>query len=367
MGARFANRISKAQQLMAKAGLDLLVVVNRENLIYFTGLTQIECLAILIPQEGEACAVTLWLDVDFVSTESGIKTYGYFFPKENLIGKMIERIRAYGMNEPKIGFERYFVDYAVYDGLRQAFPERLFIGAGDLFYRMRAVKEAGEIELMRQAGRAACAGMAAAIKAVQPGVAELDILAEAEYAMLKAGSGGSSFRPQVVSGDRALLTHPCASSKLIAEGEIVIIHLGSTSQGYCAKMCRTVAVGEIPEGKVAVYELLIKAQAAAIEMLRPDVIAADVDGAARRIVADAGWEKNYLEHAGYGVGLRQSEFYPIIGKGRTEVIETGMVVDLLLPTIYRKDIGGPRVTDCIHVGEQANEILTPFPRQLMRK
>ncbi|MGI9861829.1 hypothetical protein SDD30_10675 [Moorella naiadis] len=69
---------------------------------------------------------------------------------------------------------------------------------------------------------------------------------------------------------------------------------------------------------------------------------------------------------GYGVGLRQSEFYPIIGKGLEEVIEAGMVVDLLLPTIYRTGIGGPRVTDVIYVGEDKNEVLTEYPRELIR-
>ncbi|WP_231967778.1 hypothetical protein [Thermanaeromonas toyohensis] len=69
---------------------------------------------------------------------------------------------------------------------------------------------------------------------------------------------------------------------------------------------------------------------------------------------------------GYGVGLRQSEFYPIIGKGRTEIIEAGMVVDLLLPTIYRRDIGGPRITDVIYVGEEGNEILTSYPGELIK-
>ena len=92
---------------------------------------------------------------------------------------------------------------------------------------------------MRKAAFAVCKGMEVAIKNVRPGVSELDVLAEAEYAMFKAGSGGSSFRPQVVSGERSLLTHPCASTKIINEGEIVVIHLGATYQGYCAKMCRT--------------------------------------------------------------------------------------------------------------------------------
>ncbi len=367
MTAVFQHRIEKAQQMMADQGLDLLFVNNRENLIYFTGLTQIECLAVLIPREGEACAVTLWLDTAFVQRESGLTTYGYFFPKETIAGKCIERIKAYGYSAPRIGFERYFVAFGVFDALRQALPQDNFVNAGDLFYRLRAVKDADEVALMREAGRIVASGMAAAAQAVRSGVRECEVLAEAEYAMLKAGSDGSPFRPQVVSGERTLLTHPCASDKAIAGGEIVVIHLGATCRGYCAKMCRTVAVGEVAAGRAAVYDLLLKAQEAAIRALRPGATAAEVDSAARQVIAAGGWENHYLDYAGYGVGLRQSEFYPIIGKGRTETIEAGMVVDLLLPTIYRPDVGGPRITDCVYVGEQSNEILTDYPRQLIRK
>lgn len=366
MVPRFANRLARARQLMAEKDLDLLLVVNRENLIYFTGLTQIECLAVLIPREGEPCAVTLWLDAGYVERESGLTTYGYFFPRESLASKVVERIRAYGLKEPRIGFERYFVDFALYDGLRQAFPESNFIGASDIFYRIRAIKEPAEVDLLRRAAAAACRGMEAAIKAVEPGVAELDVLAEAEYAMLKAGSWGSSFRPQVVSGERALLTHPCASNKKIASGEVVVIHLGATYEGYCAKICRTVAVGRIPPEQENVYHLLLEAQGRAIAALRPGATAGDVDAAARQVIEAAGYGNSYLEQVGYGVGLRQSEFYPIIARGRPEVIEAGMVVDLLLPTIYRRGIGGPRVTDVIYVGEDQNEILTAYPRELIR-
>ncbi|HBT48235.1 MAG TPA: aminopeptidase P family protein [Peptococcaceae bacterium] len=366
MAPRFANRFKKIQELMTEKNLDLLLVVNRENLIYFTGLTQIECLAVLIPREGEPCAITLWLDAEYVQRESGLTTYGYFFPRESLGNKLVERIKAYGFRSPRIGFERYFVDYAVYEALRQAFPETNFIGAADLFYRVRAIKEPEEVELIRRAAAAACRGMEAAAKAVRPGVSELDILAEAEYAMLKAGSGGSSFRPQVVSGERTLLTHPCASNKKIQAGEVVVIHLGATYEGYCAKMCRTVAVGDISPAREKIYRLLVEAQEKAIAALRPGAQSWEVDAAAREVIRTAGYEEYYLDTVGYGVGLRQSEFYPIIGKGRTEVIEAGMVVDLLLPTIYRPDIGGPRITDVIYVGERGNEILTSYPKELIK-
>jgi Xaa-Pro dipeptidase len=222
------------------------------------------------------------------------------------------------------------------------------------------------VELIRRAGAATCRGMEAAVAAVRPGVTELDVLAEAEHAMLKAGSWGSSFRPQMVSGDRALLAHPTASSKVIDSGEAVVIHLGATCEGYCAKMARTVAVGDIPKAQVETHALLVTALSRAETRIQPGVTASEVDAAAREVIEAARYGNSFLEFVGYGVGLRQSEFYPIIGRGRPDVIQAGMVVDMLLPTIYRKAAGGPRVTDVIHVGERGNEVLTPYARDLVR-
>jgi Xaa-Pro dipeptidase len=203
---------------MIEKNIDILLITNRENFIYFTGLTLIECVAIIIPSHGEPSAITLQFDSKYLEEESGIKTYGYLFPKETLVSKTVEIIKKYGLHEPRIGFERYFVDYALYDGLRRNFSEKNFVGAGDILYRVRSIKEPQEVELMRKAASAVCKGMEAAIKNVRPGITELDVLAEAEYTMFKAGSGGSSFRPQVVSGERSLLTHPCASNKIINAG-----------------------------------------------------------------------------------------------------------------------------------------------------
>ena len=367
MPTRFLSRIQKAQQMMADMELDILFVNNRENLIYFTGLTQIECLAVLIPRTGEACAVTLWLDADYVQKESGLKTYGYHFPSSNLAEKCIERMRTFGYTSPRVGFERYFVGFAVYDSLRQTFPEQRFTNASDLFYRLRSVKDDGEVELMRQAGRIVDVGMAAAMKAVRAGIRETEVLAEAEYAMLKAGSGGVPFCPQVVSGERALLTHPCAGDKIIQDKEIVVIHLGATHGGYCAKMCRTAMVGAAAPAYRETHDLLLRAQEAAINALRPGVTAAQVDAVARAVIQEAGLERCFLDVVGYGVGIRQSEFYPIIGKGLPHVIQENMVVDLLLPTVYKPGLGGPRVTDIIRVEADGARFMTDFDQKPIRK
>ena len=109
--------------------------------------------------------------------------------------KCIERIKAFGYASPRIGFERYFVAFGVYDALRKEFSEANFSGASDLFYRIRAIKDDVELQWMRQAGEIVAAGMKAAATSVRAGVREIEVLAEAEYAMLKAGSDGSPFRP----------------------------------------------------------------------------------------------------------------------------------------------------------------------------
>ena len=245
MSALAENRIAKAQAMMSELGLDILFVNNRENLIYFTGLTQIECQAILIPREGEACTVALWLDAGYVRHETGLVTYGYEFPRESLVQKCIERIKAFGYKSPRIGFERYFVAFGVYDGLRKEFSEEHFFGAAICSIALGQSRTTPNCN--------GCAGPARSWPwawrrpptSVRSGVTEIEVLAEAEYAMLKVGSDGSPFRPQVVSGERALLTHPCAGGKKIEVGEIVVIHLGARARAIAQEMCRTAAVGEV--------------------------------------------------------------------------------------------------------------------------
>jgi len=351
---------------MQERNIDALFIVGRENLIYYTGVTEIECMALIMPRVGEPVAVTLWLDSDYIKHRSCLNVRPYFFPKETLVSKVVECILDMGLGNSNIGFEKYFIEFSVFEGLKTAFPSMSFINAGELFYRLRSKKDHSEVEAIEKASSIVCRGMEAAINSVMPGRTELEVLAEAEYAMLKAGSGGSPFRPQVVSGPRTLLAHPCASEKKINEGEIVVIHLGATYQGYCSKMCRSVAVGSVPTEQERIYSVLLEAQERAIKILLPGVTAAEVDEAARQVVEKSGYGKAFLDFIGYGVGLRQSEFYPIIGKGRQDVIKNGMVVDLLLPTIYLKGIGGPRLTDVIHVGESKARILTDYPRELFK-
>jgi Xaa-Pro aminopeptidase len=362
----FAGRMRKLQKAMREGGADVCVVLDRENLQYFGGIEQVECLAYLIPVRGEAVGLTMSLDLDFVKSECAIADIrGYVFPRQTLGGGIAAIVKSMGFDKPRIGFERYFVPFAVFRELSKEFDPSSFMDASPWIYKLRASKTAEEIARIRKAAAAAARGMDAAVRALGPGACELDIAAEAEYASMKAGSEGTPFRPQVVSGPRTLTTHPFASEKRLAMGELVLLHLGARYRGYTAKLCRTAFVGPAPEGTKSLYRALAKTQEKVVAALRPGVAAEDLVRLARASVETEGYGSDYLGVIGYGVGLRQSEFYPVIASGNTTALEADMVVDVLMPTIYHPEFGGPRLTDTILITPSGPEYLTDYPRDLI--
>lgn len=356
-------RIAALQTRLKEMSLDAAMIYDRENLIYFAGVDDLEGGALAIPAEGEPELFCLWMEAGHIREASGIrKVTPYVFPQNNQSTMMGAWLKTQGWTAPKLGFTRYFISLKDYQCLRDAAPDMEVCDIAIPCYEIRSVKALQEIEQMRIAGKALSAGMQAAINAVRPGMLETEVLAEAEYAMAKAGSMGSSFRMQVLTHKRQLNLHPYASRTPIENNGPVVIHLGASCNGYVAKMCRTVFLGKPNPESVRIYEVLKEAQQVAVESLHPGVTCGEVYERTTAYVEAQGYGKNWvMEHIGYGVGIRQSEFYPIISKGSAAVLQENMVVDLLLPTIYIPGIGGPRITDTIWIKQDGVEFLTDFP------
>jgi Xaa-Pro aminopeptidase len=363
-----ARRIHALQAEMAKAGMDAIVFADRENLIYYAGTTDIECMAAVIPAEGMPILCCLWMDAPYVSERTGAeRIIAYGFPASSIGLTIVEAMNQLGLTSPRVGFHKYFVEFAVFDAMRKAFPAMEFLPATELTYRIRSRKDADELVLMRRACSFVEAGMAAAVGAVHPGMTEVAVLAEAEYAMRKAGSEGSPFRMQVLTHAKQMLAHPYASERVIDDNQPVVIHLGASCQGYVAKMCRTVALGTIPDETRRIHQVLARAQALAVSLAVPGARSADIFDVVHALVASEGYGTQLIDHLGYGVGIRQSEFFPIIGRGLSHVLDDGMVVDLLLPTILKPGVGGPRLTDMVQVAPGGGMFMTQFTRDLIEK
>lgn len=357
------GRIATLQAKLKAMNLDAAMIYDRENLIYFAGIDDLEGGALAVPAEGEPELFCLWMEAGHVREASGIeKITPYMFPKDNQSTKMGAWLKSRKWKSPRLGFTRYFISVKDYQCLRDAAPDMEVCDISLLCYELRSIKNVQELAWMRIAGKALAAGMQAAVDAVRPGVLETEVLAEAEYAMAKNGSMGSPFRMQVLTHSRQMNLHPYAGRTPIEDNGGVVIHLGASCNGYTAKMCRTVFLGTPEKESLRIYEVLKEAQRLSVAALRPGVTCGDVYEAATSYVESQGFGKYWvMEHIGYGVGIRQSEFYPIISKGSGTVLQENMVVDLLLPTIYVPGAGGPRITDTVCVGKDGVEMLTDFP------
>ncbi|MDR1660028.1 MAG: Xaa-Pro peptidase family protein [Desulfovibrio sp.] len=368
MKPHLARRIESLQHNMRIAELDAIVFTDRENLIYYTGAVEIECMAVIIPASGEAVICCLWLDAPYVRECSGSGTIkSYRFPSSNIGSCIVTTLRSMQLPRMRIGFHKYFIEFAVFDALRSAFPSLEYLAAMDLTYKVRSVKDEMELTLIAKACSHLEVGMQAAYACIRPGITELDVLAEADYAMRKAGSEGSTFRMQVLTKSKQLRAHPFAGNKVIENNQAVVIHLGASNGGYTGKICRTVFLGDVPEETRRIYTVLQTAQEIAVRALRPGATSARIYDIVNACIQKQGYGGRFLDIIGHGVGIRQSEFYPVIGKGIDHVIKENMVVDLLLPTIYVPEAGGPRITDMLLVGSEETTFMTRFPREIFDK
>ena len=362
------QRIAALQQGMTDLNLDAVLLCDRENLIYFTGACDLEGAALAVPSNGSPELICHVLDRDYASEITGLACITpYAFPGQTKSQGMGAWLARQGWKKPRVGFTRYFINVRDFLCLQQEAPDMVVHDASDLCYRIRSVKSAKEITLMERAANFLLVGMEAALDSVCPGAHETDVLASAEYAMRRAGSEGASFRMQVLTASRQQMLHPYARRIPLENNAPVVVHLGAACCGYTAKMCRTFFLGNPPENSIAVYEALRAAQDAVYAALRPGVTCGGLYDVARETVAAYGLAARWrLKEIGYGVGIRQSEFYPVLSEGNPTPLRENMVVDFLLGTLYGPG-GGPRLTDTVLVTSDGCRSLTPFTRKLSYK
>jgi Xaa-Pro aminopeptidase len=211
-----------------------------------------------------------------------------------------------------------------------------------------------------------------ALEVVRPGVKEAEVAAEMEYAARRAGAEEMSFPTIIASGERSALPHGRATQQAIAPGGFVVCDFGVILAGYCSDQTRTVWVGAASGAKGSsarekdarqAYEAVKEAQAAAIEAVRPGVSVAEVDGAARKVLREAGLGRYFTHSTGHGVGLEIHEA-PRVAAGQKAVLQPGMVITIE-PGVYFPGKWGVRIEDMVAVREGGCEVLTPTSKDFL--
>lgn len=263
-----------------------------------------------------------------------------------------------------IGYEENYIPVKEYRKLRNKTGDRQeLVEMSKQIAAPRRTKEPEEIRLISEAEGLGDEAFSYLLERLRTGMTEREAALELEFFMKRRGASGLSFETIAASGVRSAMPHGAASDKVINKGDFLTLDFGCVYKGYCSDMTRTVVFGE-PDGKQKeIYEIVLKAQTAAINAVRPGVKCSDVDAVARKIIADAGYGKNFGHGLGHSVGIEIHEM-PSFSFKCHDTVKEGHVITVE-PGIYIEGFGGVRIEDLIAVTADGAKNLTHSPKNLI--
>lgn len=227
----------------------------------------------------------------------------------------------------------------------------------------RATKEPEEIQLMLEAQAITDKAFTEVVTKIHAGMTEKELCAELIYCLYKNGAEGLSFDPIVVSGPNTSLPHGVPGDRKLQAGDFITMDFGVLYGGYCSDMTRTVALGYATEEMKKVYNTVLQAQTAGIAATRAGVKGKEVDGAARKVISDAGYGAFFGHGYGHSLGLEIHEAPNCNTSGET-VMEAGSVCSAE-PGIYLPGKFGVRIEDVVIFEEGGCLDITKSPKELL--
>jgi len=190
---------------------------------------------------------------------------------------------------------------------------------------------------------------------------EREVAAELEYQARRIGAKGLSFPPIVAVGARAALPHARPTERKLSDSDFTLVDWGANSGLYLSDLTRIWVTGRISPKLRKIYAIVLKAQLAAIEAIRPGRTGEEVDSVARGVIARAGFGKEFGHGLGHGLGLEIHEA-PRLAKSQNMKLRAGMIVTVE-PGVYIPRWGGVRIEDDVLVTRSGYEVLSDVPKQ----
>ena len=357
MEDRSKLRLEKLRRLLKKEKLDGLLVTSCPNVTYLTGFTGDSSYLLVTPKSE-----LLITDFRFVTQLDDECPWleNYSRPTgENMVDSIPKLASKQRLKN--LGFDANSVTFALHCGLSENFDGKL-IPTAEMVESLRMIKDKQEVAEIRTAITMAQRAFNVIKAAIQPDQTEKQIAADLEHQIRRFQGVGFSFPPIVGVGPRAALPHGIPSDAKIADDDFVLIDWGANTGLYVSDLTRVIVTGRVSPKLQKVYDIVLRAQLAAIDLIRPGAIMSDVDAAARSLIADAGYGKYFGHGLGHGIGLQVHE-KPWLGVNRDEPLKAGMVVTVE-PGIYLPNWGGVRIEDDVLVTRNGHEVLSDLPKDL---
>lgn len=352
------KNIEKYQSLLETGEVDALLLTSVYNRLYAAQYRVAEGVAV-VTREG----AYYFTDSRYIeAAEKNLKgfTVRMTHPGSSEIERINEVIGEHTIK--KLGFEENDMTYGDYLRYNEAL-HAVLVPMQAKIDAFRATKEQWEIELMRKAQAITDQTFSELCKIIQAGMTEKELEAELLYRLYKHGAEGPSFDPIVVSGPNTSLPHGVPGERKLEFGDFITMDFGCIYGGYCSDMTRTVALGFVSEEMDKVYKTVLKAQLAGIAATKAGVAGRDIDGAARKVIADAGYGDYFGHGYGHSLGILIHEA-PNANTRNDQPMPAGAVVSAE-PGIYLPGKFGVRIEDVTVITETGCEVLTKSPKKLI--
>jgi Xaa-Pro dipeptidase len=365
-------RVERARRLMVENKIGALILSGGTSLVYFTNIRWgggERLFACVIPVKGEPFFVCPAFEEDrareqialgpFAGARADVRTWN---EDESPYALVAAGIKDRGLATGAVGVEET-MKFVWSDGIRAAAPQLQVVSGTPITAGCRMIKDTHELDLMRVASAATLKVYEAVYRALQPGMTQGDVSRLIGAGYRRVGFPGEA---SVQVAEYTALPHGSIAPQTIREGTIVMIDDGCTVEGYQSDITRTFVVGT-PTGKMkAVFDIVKRAQTAALTAARPGVPLDSIDAAARKVVVDAGYGpgfKYFSHRLGHGMGMDGHEWPYLVrnnmfGWATALEAQPGMVFSDE-PGIYIRGEFGVRLEDDLYITGDGARLFTP--------
>jgi Xaa-Pro dipeptidase len=367
------HRYERAQKLMAEQGIDAIALIGGTSLVYFTGVrwwNSERLFVCVIPRKGAPFYVCPSFEEERAREQmklapGGSESKVYTWQEdENPYQLVAKGLKDLGLTSGKLGIEER-VTFVFSDEIRKANPGFETVSATPITAGCRAVKSAAELKLMQLANDITLSVYEAAWKSILaagPGITNRQVSEWIGQGYEQVGFTGDA---SCQVDEYSALPHGSIQPQTLKEGSLILIDDGCTVEGYQSDISRSFTLGKPTDKMKHVFEVVHKAQAAALAAARPGVACGSVDAAARKVITDAGFGPGYAHfthRVGHGIGMDGHE-WPYLVKGNPTILQSGMTFSDE-PGVYLRGEFGIRLEDDMYITEDGAKLFTPQSHSL---
>lgn len=359
-------RQQRARELMTEDKIDAVLMTGGTSLRYFTGIgwgNSERISAFMLPRKGDAFCISPAFEEERLREQMKLFPDGdrvrilTWQEDEDPYSLVARGLRDAGLATGTIGIEERTM-FVYVDEVAKASPAYKLTSATPVIAGCRSIKSEHELALMKLANEVTLAAYGAAWNSIHDGTTtrELRDLIMRAYAQQGFPQGEAS----VQTGEFTALPHGSMQPQVIRKGAVVMIDDGCVAEGYQADITRTLVLGQATDKMKSLFEVVHKAQAAALAAARPGVECQSIDAAARKVIDDAGFGPGYAHfthRVGHGIGMDMHE-WPYLVKGNRQKTVARMTFSDE-PGIYLRGEFGVRLEDDMHITENGAELFTP--------